>query len=47
MLFGVSAWSPLAFVAGPIVLVIGALVGIWLPARRATAIDPLVALREP
>jgi putative ABC transport system permease protein len=47
MLFGVSASSPLAFAAGPTVLVIGALVGIWLPARRATAIDPLVALREP
>jgi putative ABC transport system permease protein len=47
MLFGVSAWNPFAFAAGPVVLVIGALVGIWLPARRATAIDPLVALREP
>ena len=47
MLFGVSAWDPLAFAAGPVVLVIGALAGIWLPARRATAIDPLAALREP
>ena len=47
MLFGVSAWDPLAFAAGPFVLVIGALAGIWLPARRATAIDPLAALREP
>ena len=47
MLFGVSAWNPLAFAAGPVVLVIGALAGIWLPARRATAIDPLEALREP
>jgi len=47
MLFGVSARDPLAFAAGPVVLVIGALAGIWLPARRATAIDPLAALREP
>ncbi len=47
MLFGVSAWSPLAFAAAPAVLVIGALVGIWLPARRASAVDPLAALREP
>jgi ABC-type antimicrobial peptide transport system permease subunit len=47
MLFGVSAWDRLAFAAGPVVLVIGALAGMWLPARRATAIDPLAALREP
>jgi predicted permease len=47
MLFGVSAWSPLAFAAASIILAIGALAGTWLPARRATAIDPLVALREP
>ena len=47
MLFGVSARSPLAFAAAPLLLVIGALAGIWLPARRATAIDPLAALREP
>lgn len=46
MVFGVSAWDPLAFAAAPIVLVLGVLVGIWVPARRATAIDPLVALRD-
>jgi putative ABC transport system permease protein len=46
MLFGVSAWNPLAFAGGALTLVLGALAGIWLPARRATAIDPLVALRE-
>jgi predicted permease len=47
MLFGVSAWNPPAFALGALTLVLGALVGIWLPARRATAIDPLAALREP
>jgi len=46
MLFGMSAWDPLAFASGPIVLLLGAVAGIWLPARRATGIDPLVALRE-
>lgn len=47
MLFGVSAWDPLAFAGAPMLLVLGALAGIWLPARRAVAIDPLAALREP
>jgi putative ABC transport system permease protein len=47
MLFGVSAWNPWAFAAGAFVLVLGALAGIYLPARRATRIEPLVALREP
>ncbi|RPJ57393.1 MAG: FtsX-like permease family protein, partial [Acidobacteria bacterium] len=46
MLFGVTRWNPLAFAAGPVVLALGALAGIWWPARRATAIDPLEALRE-
>jgi putative ABC transport system permease protein len=46
MLFGVSAWNLFAFAAGPSVLVLGALAGIWIPARRATAVDPLFALRE-
>ena len=47
MLFDGPAWNPLAFAAGPAVLALGAVVGIWFPARRATAIDPLAALREP
>jgi putative ABC transport system permease protein len=46
MLFGVSAWNPLAFAAGAVVLALGTFAGIWFPARRATAIDPLAALRE-
>jgi putative ABC transport system permease protein len=47
ILFGVSAWDPLAFAAAAAILLAGALAGTWLPARRATAIDPLAALREP
>ena len=32
MLFGVSAWNPLAFAAGPAILAAGAVIGIWFPA---------------
>ncbi len=46
LLFGVSAWDPLVFVAVPVVLIAAALLAVWIPARRAARIDPLAALRQ-
>jgi predicted permease len=45
LLFGVSPWDAPAFVAAVVLLSIVLLASGWLPARRATAIEPLSALR--
>ncbi|MFL6307402.1 MAG: ABC transporter permease [Candidatus Sulfotelmatobacter sp.] len=44
-LFGVKTWDPLAFVLTPILLSAVALAAVWLPARKATRVDPMTALR--
>jgi len=45
MLYQVGALDPIAFSTAPLVLGAATLVATWLPARRATRISPMTALR--
>ena len=45
-LFGVQSRDPVVFALVPVLLSAVALFAVWLPARRASAIDPVEALRH-
>jgi putative ABC transport system permease protein len=44
-LFGVKPWDPAVFASAPLVLCAVALLAVWLPATRASKLDPAQALR--
>ena len=46
LLYGVNPRDILSLLAGPVILAPLALLAIWLPARRAMAVDPMAALRS-
>jgi len=45
LIYGVTANDPISFTAIPLALIVAAALAIFIPARRATRIDPIIALR--
>ena len=46
LLCGVGARAPLVFAGGPLLVVCVGFVACFIPARRATRVDPILALRH-
>src|SRR4029077_14153008 len=45
LLFGISAWDPITFSAIVMLISLVAFLASWIPARRASRVDPIIALR--
>jgi predicted permease len=45
LLFGISAFDPVTFIIAPAILAVAGFTASLLPARKATRVDPIVALR--
>jgi ABC-type antimicrobial peptide transport system permease subunit len=46
LLFGITPYDPLTFVFVSVVLAVVTLIAVLIPARRATRVNPIMALRE-
>jgi putative ABC transport system permease protein len=45
LLFGIGAWDPITFSAIVMLISLVAFLASWIPARRASRVDPIIALR--
>jgi putative ABC transport system permease protein len=45
-LYGIAGFEPVVLVTAPLILVAASLLASYLPALRATKVDPTVALRS-
>ena len=46
LVYGVATTDPVTYASVALVLASVAFIAVWIPARRATRVDPLIALRE-